>query len=69
MCIRDRHKPVDIAKAAMEHAKKQGMSVVILDTAGRLHIDEAMMEELQDIKANVHVDYSILVVDLSLIHI
>ena len=73
----DQHKPVDIAKAAMEHAKKQGMSVVILDTAGRLHIDEAMMEELQDIKANVHVDYSILVVDsmtgqdavLSLIHI
>ena len=59
----DQHKPVDIAKAAMEHAKKQGMSVVILDTAGRLHIDEAMMEELQDIRANVHVDYSILVVD------
>ena len=59
----DQHKPVDIAKAAMEHAKKQGMSVVILDTAGRLHIDEAMMEELQDIKANIHVDYSILVVD------
>ena len=59
----DQHKPVDIAKAATEHAKKQGMSVVILDTAGRLHIDEAMMEELQDIKANVHVDYSILVVD------
>ena len=59
----NQHKPVDIAKAAMEHAKKQGMSVVILDTAGRLHIDEAMMEELQDIKANVHVDYSILVVD------
>ncbi len=59
----DQHKPVDIAKAAIEHAKKQSMSVVILDTAGRLHIDEAMMEELQDIKANVHVDYSILVVD------
>ena len=59
----DQHKPVDIAKAAMEHAKKQAMSVVILDTAGRLHIDEAMMEELQEIKANVHVDYSILVVD------
>ena len=59
----DQHKPVDIAKAAIEHAKKQNMSVVILDTAGRLHIDEAMMEELQDIKANVHVDYSILVVD------
>ncbi len=59
----DQHKPVDIAKAAIEHAKKQGMSVVILDTAGRLHIDEAMMEELQEIKEHVNVDYSILVVD------
>ena len=49
----DQHKPVDIAKAAMEHAKKQGMSVVILDTAGRLHIDEAMMEELQEIKVRL----------------
>ena len=46
----DQHKPVDIAKAAVEHAKKHGMSVVILDTAGRLHIDEAMMEELVEIK-------------------
>ena len=59
----DQHKPVDIAKAAVEHAKKQGMSVVILDTAGRLHIDESMMEELVEIKENVNVDYSILVVD------
>ena len=42
----DQNKPVDIAKAAVEHAKKHGMSVVILDTAGRLHIDESMMEEL-----------------------
>ena len=62
----DQHKPVDIAKAAMEHAKKQGMSVVILDTAGRLHIDEAMMEELQDIKANVHVDYKMCIRDRSI---
>ena len=59
----DQNKPVDIAKAAVEHAKKHGMSVVILDTAGRLHIDESMMEELVEIKENVNVDYSILVVD------
>lgn len=59
----DQNKPVDIAKAAVEHAKKYGMSVVILDTAGRLHIDESMMEELVEIKENVNVDYSILVVD------
>ena len=59
----DQNKPVDIAKAAVEHAKKHGMSVVILDTAGRLHIDESMMEELVEIKENVDVDYSILVVD------
>ena len=59
----DQNKPVDLAKAAVEHAKKHGMSVVILDTAGRLHIDESMMEELVEIKENVNVDYSILVVD------
>lgn len=59
----NQNKPVDIAKAAVEHAKKHGMSVVILDTAGRLHIDESMMEELVEIKENVNVDYSILVVD------
>ena len=59
----DQNKPVDIAKAAVEHAKKHGMNVVILDTAGRLHIDESMMEELVEIKENVNVDYSILVVD------
>ena len=59
----DQNKPVDIAKAAVEHAKKHGMSGVILDTAGRLHIDESMMEELVEIKENVNVDYSILVVD------
>ena len=59
----DQHKPVNIAKAAVEHAKFHGMSVVILDTAGRLHIDEAMMDELTEIKANVDVSQSILVVD------
>ena len=57
------HKPVDIAKAAMEHASKNGLNVVILDTAGRLHVDEDMMAELQEIKAGVAVDQKILVVD------
>ncbi len=59
----DQHKPVNIAKAAVEHAKSHGMSVVVLDTAGRLHVDEDMMNELIEIKAHVNVDYSILVVD------
>lgn len=59
----DGHKPVNIARAAIEHAEKNGFQVVILDTAGRLHIDEAMMEELQEIKANLTVDQSVLVVD------
>ncbi len=47
------HKPVNIAKAAIEHAAKNGNNVVILDTAGRLHIDEDMMDELVEIKENV----------------
>lgn len=59
----ENHKPVDIARAALEHAGKNGHNVVILDTAGRLHIDEAMMEELQEIKENVTVHQSLLVVD------
>lgn len=59
----ENHKPVDIAKAAVEHASKCGHNVVILDTAGRLHIDEEMMQELQEIKANVDVHQSLLVVD------
>lgn len=59
----DKNKPVDIAKAAVEHAAKNGMNVVILDTAGRLHIDEGMMEELVEIKDNVDVHQTILVVD------
>ena len=45
------NKPVDIAKAAIEHAQKNGHNVVILDTAGRLHVDEDMMQELVEIKA------------------
>lgn len=59
----ENHKPVDIAKAALEHAVKNGHNVVILDTAGRLHIDEDMMAELQEIKEHVEVHQTILVVD------
>lgn len=59
----DSHKPANIAKAAMEHAKAKGSNVVILDTAGRLHIDEEMMQELQEIKEQVEVYQTILVVD------
>ena len=59
----DNQKPANIAKAALEHAGKNGNNVIILDTAGRLHIDEEMMEELQEIKNTVEVHQSILVVD------
>lgn len=59
----DGHKPANIAKAAMEHAQKNKYNVVILDTAGRLHIDESMMDELIEIKDAVSVDQTILVVD------
>lgn len=59
----ENQKPVNIAKAALEHAYKNGNNVVILDTAGRLHIDEGMMEELIDIKENISVDHTVLVVD------
>lgn len=55
--------PVDIAKAAVEHAAKNNIQIVFLDTAGRLHVDEAMMEELKQIKENVAVTYTILTVD------
>ncbi|HKM34878.1 MAG TPA: signal recognition particle protein [Lachnospiraceae bacterium] len=57
------HRPVDIASAAIEHAKKNGHNVVILDTAGRLHIDEDMMAELQEIKSKIEVTQTLLVVD------
>lgn len=55
--------PVNIAKAAVEHAVRNNMNVVILDTAGRLHVDEEMMAELQNIKAALDIDETILVVD------
>ena len=57
------HKPVDIVKASLEHAAKNNNNVVMIDTAGRLHIDEEMMAELQEIKANVDVHQTLLVVD------
>ncbi|MCI5934392.1 MAG: signal recognition particle protein [Lachnospiraceae bacterium] len=59
----DKHSPVDIAKAAVEHAQKNGFNLVILDTAGRLHVDEDMMAELVSIKEQVDVAQTILVVD------
>lgn len=59
----DKQNPVDIAKGAVEYAKNHGFSVVILDTAGRLHVDEDMMQELENIKAAVHVHQTLLVVD------
>ena len=57
------HKPVEIAKEAIAFAEKNGHNVVILDTAGRLHIDQDMMAELQEIKENVSVHQTLLVVD------
>lgn len=59
----DKQNPVNIAKASIEHAKKHGNDVVIIDTAGRLHIDEDLMTELQNIKKEVKPDEILLVVD------
>ncbi len=59
----DKNKPVNIAKAAIEHAVKNAFNIVIIDTAGRLHIDEDMMEELIEIKENIEIHQTILVVD------
>ncbi|QUH27407.1 signal recognition particle protein [Vallitalea guaymasensis] len=59
----DKNKPVDIAKAAIESADKNGNNVVIIDTAGRLHIDEDMMGELIEIKENINPQEILLVVD------
>ena len=57
------YKPVEIAKAAIEHAKANNNNVIILDTAGRLHVDEDMMKELQTVKDNIEVNQTVLVVD------
>ena len=59
----DQTSPVEIAAKAIEHAKQHANDVVILDTAGRLHIDEALMEELRKIKETVSPDEILLVVD------
>lgn len=59
----DSHKPVNIARAALEHAAKNHMNLVFLDTAGRLHIDEEMMAELEEIKSQINVSYTLLTVD------
>ncbi|MDD6108437.1 MAG: signal recognition particle protein [Clostridiales bacterium] len=55
--------PVEIARAGIEHARKYGNDLVFLDTAGRLHIDEALMTELQNIKAAVEPAEILLVID------
>ena len=55
--------PVEIAQSALEHAKAKNLNVIIFDTAGRLHIDEEMMDEIAKIKEEVEVDETILVVD------
>jgi signal recognition particle subunit SRP54 len=57
------HSPVEIARAAIEYASKNSHNLVILDTAGRLHVDEDMMAELQNIKEAVTVHQTLLVVD------
>ena len=59
----DKQKPLNIAKAAIEHAKKNNNNVVILDTAGRLHVDEDMMNELVEIRDNIELTHTVLVVD------
>ncbi len=58
----DKNNPVDIAKAALEHAKKNNNNVVLVDTAGRLHIDEVLMEELKQIKEALNVTNTLLTV-------
>ena len=58
--------PVEIARAGVEHAKKNAYDLVILDTAGRLHIDEALMEELRRIKETVHPTEILLTIDAML---
>lgn len=59
----DKVTPVDISKGALEYAKNNGLNVVIIDTAGRLHIDEELMNELKDIKENINPSEALLVVD------
>ncbi len=59
----DKHSPVDIAKAALEHGKKHANDYIIMDTAGRLHIDESLMQEITDIKKATNPNDILLVLD------
>lgn len=59
----NKHNPLDIAKAAIEHGKKHGNDVIIIDTAGRLHIDENLMNEITEIKDATNPDDILLVLD------
>ncbi|MBU5454046.1 signal recognition particle protein [Caproiciproducens sp. MSJ-32] len=59
----DKVNPVDIAKAGIAHGRQNGNNVIIIDTAGRLHIDDNLMEELKNIKAEVKPNEILLVVD------
>ncbi len=59
----NKHNPVDIAKAALEHGKKHGNDVIIVDTAGRLHIDEDLMKEIEEIHEAVNPNEVLLVLD------
>ncbi len=59
----DKQNPVNIAKAAIEHGKRNGNDLIIIDTAGRLHIDEELMEELENIKSQTKPSEILLVVD------
>ncbi|MBQ6582337.1 MAG: signal recognition particle protein [Mogibacterium sp.] len=61
--MRESKDPVEIAKAGMEAAEKKGCNVLIIDTAGRLQIDEALMEELRQLKKNIHPHEILLIVD------
>ncbi len=57
------HRAVDIAKAGIRHAEEHNNNLVIIDTAGRLQIDEDMMQELEEIKSQIDITYTLLVVD------
>lgn len=59
----DKVNPVDIAKAGIAHGRENGNNVIIIDTAGRLHIDESLMDELKQIKAEINPNEILLVVD------
>ena len=55
--------PIDIAKAGIEHARKHGNDIVFIDTAGRLHVDEELMDQLKEMKAAIQPDEILLIVD------